>query len=290
MELCEISPDNESIKKDILDALTSISPTGFFASCGTLNGSLNPPPRHLSGTGDVGHIHEILDGDQVDAMIYQHRQDTGILDDAWKGTFALDSNEFFFRDDGWNQYVQNKLCPHVAQQLGMATSTPIRARLQNMLLTDPIPEGFGTLVITLPTIEAHEGGDVILTHSGSRIVYNSSAMTIRPYPSYAVWYSDVSCEFRPVHSGHRCMLVYTLIVDTEFQPARPSAAQLPQPDVASLQNALGRWYQSLPFSGGMDCLYHVLDNARAPLLAAKYTPGTSIDELKGKDLAQARML
>lgn len=72
--------------------------------------------------------------------------------------------------------------------------------------TEKIPGMFGTLVICLPS--PHEGGDVVVKHSGQAKTFSTSLVQ----PSVLCWYSDVHHEVLPVTSGYRCVLTYNLAI------------------------------------------------------------------------------
>lgn len=142
---------------------------------------------------------------------------------------------------------------------------------------------FGTLVVVLPS--AHEGGEIVLNHCGTKKVFKSSEHT----QSFACWYADVSHEILPVKSGYRCILTFNLAVD----PASPKSASSPEtaPPSASVQGAaksvlrrgLQRWISVPARKQVLNKLVHVLDH--------EYNEASiALANLKGRDMAQVQAL
>lgn len=76
----------------------------------------------------------------------------------------------------------------------------------------------GTLVVMLPT--AHEGGSLVVQRFGQSLVFPPdtdcvSAEDALVYPTWAAYYAGCKHEVRPVTSGHRLALVYTLVRDED---------------------------------------------------------------------------
>ena len=66
---------------------------------------------------------------------------------------------------------------------------------------------FATLVIVLPS--EHEGGDLIVRHVGREVTYDQHPRDPSDI-AYAAFYADCVHEVRPVASGYRATLVYSL--------------------------------------------------------------------------------
>ncbi|KAK0664528.1 hypothetical protein QBC41DRAFT_349929 [Cercophora samala] len=297
--------DNTTIKKDILDALDLVTPSGYFATCGTLtydDVDSRPPKRGLSA---LGILAEPLYTEMIDGTIDEYCEEHNVQNQRHGGqtTFALDPSLFSLQNQRWNEYVQHKLCPQVAKELGIASEVPVRAEIREMLLSkagtvelkatspDTTLGHFGTMVICLPTDPyMHHGGDMIFKHRGEKVVYNPSRMSPNLRPSYAAWYSDVPFECLPITEGSRCMLVYTLAVDEEDQASKLLAAELPHQDTTPLRNALAQWQSTLSTPGSMDCIYHIVGPVD-PTVKRNHRPKyVSINDLKGKESAQGRRL
>ncbi|KAG5352109.1 hypothetical protein C0989_003834 [Termitomyces sp. Mn162] len=94
---------------------------------------------------------------------------------------------------------------------------------------------FGSLVIVFPT--AHEGGSLVLRHSGQEWTFDSVALIRKqstPSIAYIAFYSDVDHEVTVVESGYRVTLTYNLFFETsKLPPATPVA-----PDDQLLHDAL----------------------------------------------------
>ncbi|CAP73318.1 uncharacterized protein PODANS_2_7100 [Podospora anserina S mat+] len=77
--------------------------------------------------------------------------------------------------------------------------------------TEKIPGMFGTLIISLPS--AHQGGDIVLKYQSQTTIYKTSEHK----QSWACWYSDVSHEVLPIHSGYHIVLTFNLAIRSAGQ-------------------------------------------------------------------------
>ncbi|GAB7327168.1 hypothetical protein MBLNU13_g11078t2 [Cladosporium sp. NU13] len=125
-----------------------------------------------------------------------------------------------------------KLIDVCAEQLGLSLeATPfIHAELYKLLLYEEVvhfkphhdsekaPGMFATLAICLPS--QFEGGDLVLTFGGQKLVWNSSSTSLADV-SIAAWYANVTHKVKPTSQGHRLALTYNV---TNTQPA---AVKLP---------------------------------------------------------------
>lgn len=92
---------------------------------------------------------------------------------------------------------------------------------------------FGTLIICLPA--KHEGGDLLLSHNGSRKRFTTSSQQ----PTCACWYSDVVHEVTQVTAGYRLVLTFNMVMSEPQNTALPAAEVVLQQPL--LDRALKAW-------------------------------------------------
>jgi len=76
----------------------------------------------------------------------------------------------------------------------------------------------GSLVVILPT--AHEGGSLILRHSGKEWTFDSAEAVrtlLSPQAAFIAFFSDIEHEVKPVTSGCRVTLTYNLYVKKDSE-------------------------------------------------------------------------
>ncbi|KAG6908012.1 hypothetical protein DXG01_006547 [Tephrocybe rancida] len=99
---------------------------------------------------------------------------------------------------------------------------------------------FGSLVVVFPT--SHEGGALVLRHSGQEWTFDSAALTreqTEPSIAYIAFYSDVDHEITVVDSGYRVTLTYNLFFESKTQASTiPQSVQPVAPDDRLLRDAL----------------------------------------------------
>ncbi|KAF5659957.1 hypothetical protein FHETE_9239 [Fusarium heterosporum] len=276
----------DSFKDDLLKAIESIRAPGAFAFNAVLDKL--PPDLGISVNG-VGRIPLPLNESHARRIISKaHRAPYGkgsdtIVDTTVRNTWEIDPTQFAITWSGWSSSLRN-IRGVVAQQLGI--NTTVHADLYKMLLyekgamfkahtdTEKIPGMFGTLVISLPS--KHTGGEVVLKHSGEKVMYESSKFEV----SCAGWYSDVSHEVRPVTSGYRWVLTYNLAIDQSL----PTPSAGPQTsEQRAIRHSIRRWLAQDVASRDNQYVYYVLDH--------EYTEAnTSYRSLKAVDLARVSAL
>ena len=98
---------------------------------------------------------------------------------------------------------------------------------------------FATIIIILPS--QFTGGEAHLSHSGV-----STAIDVAPTSLWSTsvlsWYTDVTHEIKPIHSGYRLALSYNLIHSTNTLKPRLSDASS---TVTRLRHIFGSWRQDL---------------------------------------------
>jgi hypothetical protein len=129
----------------------------------------------------------------------------------------------------------------------------------------------GTLVVSLPSSFA--GGALTVRHRGESATYRGSKRSL----SFVAFYGDCRHEVKPVRSGYRVALTYTLLLrDGRAQSGSAPDAEL----VAGLAGCLGEHFEA---AGGSDRLAFLLDH--------EYTlRGLDWSRLKGSDAERAKLL
>ena len=97
---------------------------------------------------------------------------------------------------------------------------------------------FATIVVVLPT--PFTGGDAYLSHSGQKVVLNTSGQSLSKTTVLA-WYTDVMHEIKPIMSGYRVALSYNLVHTTTS--LRPSLTDNAGP-LLKLRHVLLSWKQN----------------------------------------------
>ncbi|KAK1829087.1 hypothetical protein QBC39DRAFT_311798, partial [Podospora conica] len=265
--------------EEFLDLLESITSLGSFAALAKIN--VHP---HIAIDGRS--ITAPLQPQQALEMISLARQapfgrgTETIVDRSIRNTWELDPTQYQITDPAWERAVR-RACRFVAKELGI--TAPITAEPYKMLIyeegalfkahtdSEKIPGMFGTLIFCLPS--AHQGGDLVLKHSGETKVFKTSQYQ----PAMACWYSDVHHEVLPVTSGYRWVLTYNLAISPNLE--RPSASNA---DVAHIRHSLTQWLN--PTDG-------TRPKAMYYLLSHDYTEASiSYKALKGVDMARVGAL
>jgi len=209
-----------------------------------------------------------------------------VIDLDVRRTWELDPAEFQLTNPKWDALLAT-IVGTVQQELGLE-NRKLTAHLYKLLLYEKggffLPHRDGekldrmvaTLVVGLPSV--HEGGELIISHEGSRheIAYTGAASGYEL--SYAAFYADCEHEVRPVRSGYRLCLVYNLTL-TKIQRKKGITAPTSGSAIAAIAKIL---------RDGRE------DEARQKLavtLDHRYTQdGLTLDKLKGVDRARAEVL
>ncbi|KAF3481101.1 uncharacterized protein GIQ15_03860 [Arthroderma uncinatum] len=276
-------PEDTEIKKKIDKALHSIDSKGDFASFHSINRELNPN-LHINGLGRVVNL-PLSPEDAKSIIDVCHRSPFGkgtetLVDTSVRKCWELNAADFELKAPGWGNYMK-KVIADVSKGLGIADkASSIRADPYKLLLYEegafflshqdsPKTDGmFATLIVCLPT--EHEGGEIVLNHDSRSLIFKSST-TSRAGFSYAVWYSDVFHEIRPITAGHRLVLTYNLIHDgTSNVPTAPTSKATP------LSIAMQLWKSRIEKDAGPSLLLYKLSHM--------YTDSSlSFQRLKGRD-------
>ncbi|KAI0148149.1 hypothetical protein F4776DRAFT_660322 [Hypoxylon sp. NC0597] len=232
-------------KSELSNVLDSIYPAGSFSGFAPVQHS--DPDIFVQ---DVGRIDLPLSEKQAkEIALKSHQAPYGkdsetIVNTSVQNTWELNPDQFEIRAPDWPVLLDNVLA-YVRKQLEIRS--PISAELYKMVLyeedamckahtdTEKIPRMFGTLVISLPS--SHEGGEVIVTHQGYSLKYETS----RHDMASAFWFSDVSHDVLPVKTGYRWALTYNLAIEQSAQVPRADGFV----DHQEIRRVLQSWSQEV---------------------------------------------
>jgi hypothetical protein len=221
------------------------------------------------------------------------RGEETLVDTEVRRVWQIDAARVAIRGRGWARSLE-EIVARAAEGLGV--SEPVEAEFYKLLVydegsffvshrdTEKAPGMFATLVVVLPS--EHTGGELILRHRDREV-----SLDLHPTEpsevSFAAFYADCVHEVRPVRSGYRLTLVYTLLRRGDGSRA---SAPLPEPpsydaEQDRLTALLRRWAagKGQPDDDTPEKLIYLLEHA--------YTPAElSFAALKGADSAAGALL
>jgi predicted 2-oxoglutarate/Fe(II)-dependent dioxygenase YbiX len=271
----------------LLEALARVDRPGTFCTWG--DRPLTMPGLEVRGLGQIGLP---LSKTQARELIKLCRQapfgkgTETVVDTSVRRSWTLEPGKFRLTNPKWDDLVA-AIVEDVRQAMRLE-GHKLSAELYELLMYEKggffLPHRDGekldrmvaTLAIILPG--AHEGGELIVSHAGSRQEIAFPGAASGHELSYAAFYADCQHEVLPVKSGFRLCLTYNLaIAGTRGKKriAAPSYGDV----AASIAELLGRWGRT--------------DNPQklAVTLDHRYSQaGLSIDTLKGVDRARAEVL
>ncbi|ORZ39576.1 hypothetical protein BCR44DRAFT_101519, partial [Catenaria anguillulae PL171] len=144
-----------------------------------------------------------------------------VLDPQVRRTWQFDKAQVNITNPAWNRGIA-KLMSTVATRLG-CPDMPLECHFYKLLLygpgchfmrhrdTEKEDRMFATLVIQLPS--AHQGGELVVYQpDGTAVTHDFGAAdgTSAFAHHYALHYADAEHELKPVTSGYRVALVYSI--------------------------------------------------------------------------------
>jgi hypothetical protein len=273
-----------SIGATLLKRLESVERPGDFCTGGLR--TIFMPAIDVRG---VGRIALPLLPAQAESLVaiaeaapYGRGADT-IVDSSVRRTWQINPGKVQIGGRQWDRTLAD-LVADVA--VGLGVTEPVAADFYKLLIydtgsfflghrdTEKVPGMFATLVIVLPS--EHEGGDLIVRHLGREVTFDQHPRDPSDI-AYAAFYADCVHEVRPVASGYRATLVYSLrLVDSRFGPSAPDYRS-EQDRVAAL---LSRWADAEDEP----------DKLILPLEHAYTSAELSFGSLKGADAGIASVL
>ena len=133
---------------------------------------------------------------------------------------------------------------------------------------------FATVVILLPS--RYTGGEIHLTHASETQVVDFSSSSLANTAVLA-WYTDVLHEVKPVTSGYRLALSFSIIHTSLDMPLPTFSSQADGP-CAKLRRVLCNWKERGRQLGSPDCIAYLLKHQYTE---ADFRCGAS--RLKGED-------
>jgi len=271
----------------LLEAISMVDRPGTFCTSGDLPVVL--PGLEVNGLGAVALPLDKAQARKLAKLCHQAPYGKGtetVIDLDVRLTWELDPAEFQLTNPKWEALLAT-IVGTVQEELGLE-KRKLTAHLYKLLLYEKggffLPHRDGeklnrmvaTLVVGLPSV--HEGGELIVSHEGSRreIAYIGAASGYEL--SYAAFYADCEHEVRPVRSGYRLCLVYNLTL-AKSRGKKGITAPTSRSAIAAIAGIL---------QGGRE------DEAQeklAIILDHRYTQdGLTLDNLKGVDRARAEVL
>ncbi|KAF8604761.1 hypothetical protein BDV93DRAFT_439897 [Ceratobasidium sp. AG-I] len=274
-------------------------PSGDFAYAHSSTATPNPG-LVVDGAGVVGLPLNIPGNNHTHAMslISGCKQtpfgqgERAILGKEVRDTWQADAAQVHFTNPAWSTYIE-KAVKSVCVTLGVGTGTATPKYEFHKLMvygegshflphveakkTDAM---FATMLVILPSY--FEGGAVHLAFNDTSKVVDFGGASSAFQTSVAAWYTDVTCEFKPITGGYRLALTYNL-----FRPMdSPTAPLVPvnDPSASDLRQALTVWAEAIKQGGNANA-----PRALAWLLEHKYSRASMCFALlKGRDVHTVR--
>jgi hypothetical protein len=275
------------IHDKLLEALAGVDRPRAFCTWG--DRPLTLPGLKVRGLGEIGLP---LTKTQARELIKLCRQapfgkgTETVVDTSVRRSWTLEPDQFRLTNPKWDDLV-TAIVEDVRQALGLE-GQKLSAELYELLLYEKggffqthrdgekLDRMVATLAIVLPGV--HEGGELIVFHTGQRQVITFPGAASGHELSYAAFYADCQHEVRPVRSGFRLILTYNLAIAGKRGKTRITAPSYSETATA-IGELLGQW-------GRADSPQKL-----AVTLDHRYSQaGLSIDTLKGVDRARAEVL
>ncbi|KAG9034713.1 hypothetical protein FS837_002151 [Tulasnella sp. UAMH 9824] len=238
------------------------------------------PTLRLAGAGHIGlpaSSRDLLAIKQHSRPMKSGPRVTAHAEDGWK----MEASQVAFDNHAWNGFLRSvveEVCKALAIQ--SARSKP-RCDLQKLWLQghgsilplhkEKAPNAaFATLIIILPC--AFTGGAVSISHAGTSAIVDQSRDSLSNTHVIA-WYNGLTPDFKPITSGSRLVLHYSLIHTTNSPcPMLPS----PSKAIRRLTEVLTAWKTSVQDQATPRKIIYLLDD--------KYsTANLTEDGLDGRD-------
>ncbi len=282
------------VRQQLLKTLAKIDRPGTFCTSGPLPPTL--PGLEVSGVGPVALPLEKRQAAAIKKRAHQAPYGKGtrtLVDTDVRRVWEIDADRVMLTNPQWQDVVKQAVAAAQAA-LGL-DKQKLQAHLYKLLLYEPgsfflshrdgetLDRMVATLVIALPS--AHEGGELIVRHEGRAVTVDFSPIG-RFQTQFAAFYADCEHEIRPVRSGFRLALVYSL---TLAKAMRTITAPNSREHVAAVARLLRQWTGQRPTTSESSA--DLLPSKLAVLLDHQYTQaGLTRDALKGVDCARADAL
>ncbi len=148
---------------------------------------------------------------------FGHRDQT-LHDDSVRTSKEIAASQVRL-DDAWSVRLQRGI-DHIVEALGFPEGVALRAVLHKLVLyeeggffaphrdTERDPTMWGSMVVALPG--SYEGGELVARHAGEEKVFDSSEAAAARRLVFLGFYPDCVHEIRPVTSGCRMALTFSL--------------------------------------------------------------------------------
>ncbi len=270
---------------NLIEALNNVENSGRFSTSGKFKSIL--PGLCIDGIGDIPLPFIKGQAEKIIAKCEQApfgRGEETITDTSVRNVWQMSPKHVSFKNPEWNQEI-NKACRKIGEDLGLSDCN-IQCELYKVLIygpgsffkqhrdTEKMPNMFATMVVNLPS--THEGGELIVSHDNENSEFSFSGKS-KFYPEYAAFYADCYHEVKPVLSGYRVSLIYSLAISERKE--QPSFSQ--HLDISrKIDDSISDWTKdnkAFPF------LIYLLDYS--------YTErNLRLSNLKNKDYAKAAVM
>ena len=278
-----------SSRSDIWELLVQLDVPGAWSTGGAAPGMPCLPGLDVEGAGVLPLPLNEETAYKLAGVAVQAPHGRGtetVVDTAVRNTLQVDADLVTLRNPQWDDALDKQVAI-VAEELGVNKSS-VRAELYKLLLYEPgsffkrhkdteKADGmFGTLVIQLPSV--FTGGTFEVCHAGKEKVYTMGAGDDAAYGChYVAHYADCDHEIKPVETGYRLALVYSLCYVGKGET--PSASAL-----GGILSEIAAAMRSLPKDETMLVLNMEHEYTTASL--ARY----GVNCLKGADKAKYKVL
>jgi len=217
---------------------------------------------------------------QAEPSLFGHRDQT-LRDQSVRRSWEIPGERVTLDERAWGARFERGL-GQVLESLAVDPEGRPAATLEKLLIyeegdffaphrdSEKDPSMWGTLVVVLPT--RHRGGEVVLSHGGRTFEWTPAADAGAGYLGFLGFFADCLHTVRPVESGQRVALTWSL---------RSSATDLPDAGdgLADLRQSLGPVVED----GDRPFVVWLLDH--------RYSPQSiSWRRLKGSDRRRAKAL
>jgi predicted 2-oxoglutarate/Fe(II)-dependent dioxygenase YbiX len=232
----------------VVDVLGRIGRSGTFAV--KLDANADDLRLDVTGVGRVGFPVSNAKAAALCRVAKPARhgfKDQTVLDTTVRDTWEISKSRIKIDERRWQTALTSAL-ERIARGLGLGPGAELRASLHNLLVYAPgqffvthqdsekSDDMVATLVVTLPS--AFSGGEIVVQHHGEKVTFRGSAKEL----GMIAFYADCHHEVRPVKSGHRIVLTYSLL----FAKDRGAALSIAPEHLDTLEAAVRAFFRDAP--------------------------------------------
>jgi predicted 2-oxoglutarate/Fe(II)-dependent dioxygenase YbiX len=234
----EEEEEEEPWEDQLADALAEVGPSGAFAFSGTVDKvPAFAPAVTVEG---LGRLVLPLCAEQAAALRavaepapFGRGAET-VLDEAVRRARQVPAARLTVAPASWSDALARTVA-RAAAAMGIedAAAMGVTAQLDKLVLYEPgghfAPHKdtekaagmFGTLVIQLPCVGGHAGGELAVRHQGRHVRVDFAKDSTRDVFPFAAFFADCTHELTPLTAGVRLALLYNLVHTTPGAPPAP---------------------------------------------------------------------